>query len=257
VIAELRPYGTHQFPRLGLEGRLLEARYQEILSRSTVEVITLGGDAEAASEALTARSAGNLEPIITGENAVYSRGNPGVPISCAVKYLKDDQLANLGYTTEYTATECSSVQTRNTVTMTLDRFFVRKDCDGAEGDGEYSFRAVVQNGPTREKDLSRSGTLGDGQSIRLNEEVVFNANRVPGYQFALTFYTTERDTNVFTGGFNAPRMNGRLTVKRHEFTSSGWTNLNGGARIALVRRIFSSTRRWRAHLRERSPRPFS
>ena len=212
----------------------LEARYREILSRSTVEVITLGGNAAVASEAVTARSAGDLEPIITGENAVYSRGNPGVPISYAVKYLKDDQLAKLGYTTEYTATECSSTQTVNTVTMTLDRFFVRKDCDGVEGDGEFSFRAIVQNGPTREKDVSRSGTLGDGQSISLNEEVVFDANRVPGYQFAVTFYSTERDTNLFTGGFNDSRMDNRRAVKRHEFTSTGWANLNGGARIALV-----------------------
>ncbi|HKL88823.1 MAG TPA: thiol-activated cytolysin family protein [Salinibacter sp.] len=212
----------------------LEARYQEILSRSTVEVITLGGNAAVASEAVTARSAGDLEPIITGENAVYSRGNPGVPISYAVKYLKDDRLAKLGYTTEYTATECSSTQTRNTVTMTLDRFFVRKDCDGAEGDGEFSFRAIVQNGPTREKDISRSGDLSDGQSLSLNEEVVFEANRVPGYQFALTFYSTETDEDLFTGRFNDSRMSGRRAVKRHEFTSSGWTNLNGGARIALV-----------------------
>jgi len=213
----------------------LEARYQEILSRSTVEVITLGGNAAVASEAVTARSAGDLEPIITGENAVYSRSNPGVPISYAVKYLKDDRLAKLGYTTEYTATECSSVQTRNTVTMTLDRFFVRKDCDGLGlGPGEFSFRAIVQNGPTREKDISRSGDLSDGQSLSLNEEVVFEANRVPGYQFALTFYSTETDEDLFTGRFNDSRMSGRRAVKRHEFTSSGWTNLNGGARIALV-----------------------
>jgi thiol-activated cytolysin len=213
----------------------LEARYQEILSRSTVEVITLGGDAEAASEAVTARSAGDLEPIITGENAVYSRGNPGVPISYAVKYLKDDQLAKLGYTTEYTATECASVQTRNTVTMTLDRFFVRKDCDGLGlGPGEFSFRAIVQNGPTREKDISRSGELSDGQSLSLNEEVVFEANRVPGYQFALTFYSTETDEDLITGRFNDSRMSGRRAVRRHEFTPTGWANLNGGARIALV-----------------------
>lgn len=213
----------------------LEARYREILSRSSVEVITLGGNAAVASEAVTARSAGDLEPIITGENAVYSRGNPGVPISYAVKYLRDDQLAKLGYTTEYTATECSSTQTVNTVTMTLDRFFVRKDCDGgANGPGEFSFRAIVQNGPTREKDISRSGDLSDGQSLSLNEEVVFEANRVPGYQFALTFYSTERDRNIVGTVFNDRNMNNRRAVKRHEFTSTGWANLNGGARIALV-----------------------
>jgi thiol-activated cytolysin len=213
----------------------LEARYQEILSRSSVEVITLGGNAAVASEAVTARSAGDLEPIITGENAVYSRSNPGVPISYAVKYLRDDQLAKLGYTTEYTATECSSTQTVNTVTMTLDRFFVRKDCDGGlNAEGEFSFRAIVQNGPTREKDISRSGDLNDGQSISLNEEVVFEANRVPGYQFALTFYSSERDRDISGRVFNDRNMNNERAVKRHEFTSSGWTNLNGGARIALV-----------------------
>ncbi|MEF8939905.1 MAG: hypothetical protein V5A22_08655, partial [Salinivenus sp.] len=97
-----------------------------------------------------------------------------------------------------------------------------------------SFRAIVQNGPTREKDISRSGTLGDGQSISLNEEVVFDANRTPGYQFAVTFYSTEKDRDLFTGAFNDSRMDNRRAVKRHEFTSSGWTNLNGGARIALV-----------------------
>ena len=29
-------------------------------------------------------------------------------------------------------------------------------------------------------------------------------------------------------------MDNRRAVKRHEFTSTGWANLNGGARIALV-----------------------
>lgn len=59
----------------------LEATYQEILSNAAVEVVTLGGNAATASETVTARSAGDLVPIITGENAVYSRSNPGVPIS--------------------------------------------------------------------------------------------------------------------------------------------------------------------------------
>jgi hypothetical protein len=119
--------------------------------------------------------------------------------------------------------------------MTLDRFFVRKDCDGLGlGPGEFSFRAIVQNGPTREKDISRSGELSDGQSLSLNEEVVFEANRVPGYQFALTFYSTETDEDLITGRFNDSRMSGRRAVKRHEFTPTGWANLNGGARIALV-----------------------
>jgi thiol-activated cytolysin len=212
----------------------LEARYQEVLSSSTVEVITLGGNAAVASEAVTARTAGDLVPIITGENAVYSRSNPGVPISYAVKYLKDDQLAKLGYTTEYTATECSSVQTANAIIVNVKRFHVVKDCDGIEGDGEFDFRALVRNGSTTEGDFRRSATLGDGESVTLNEDVVFNAARRVGNRFSVTFYSTEWDRDLFTGAFRDSRMNNRSISKVHEFGSTGWTNLSDGAEIKLV-----------------------
>ena len=210
----------------------MEARYEEILERSTVEVITLGGGAEAASEAVTARSAGDLEPIITGKNAVYSRGNPGVPISYAVKYLKDDQLAKLGYTTEYTATECSSVQTENTITVNLKEVFVRADCDGVGiGRGEFQFRAIVNGGGTREGDFIRGRPeveLGDGDRLRLNEEVIFDMDRRVGNQFAITFYSTEWDEDFFGQRIKDKRMATVSNSKRHTFGSTGWSNVPPG-----------------------------
>jgi thiol-activated cytolysin len=130
--------------------------------------------------------------------------------------------------------DASNDDASNTITLTLDRFYVRADCDGIEGDGEFRFRAIVQNGPTREEEISRSGVLGDGDSIILNEEVVFDADRTPDHEFAVTFYSTETDRDLFTGAFSDSRMDNRRAVKRHEFTSSGWTNLKGGDRIMLV-----------------------
>ncbi|WP_084696231.1 thiol-activated cytolysin family protein [Salisaeta longa] len=212
----------------------LEARYQEILSSSTVEVVTLGGNAAVASEAVTARSAGDLVPIITGENAVYSRSNPGVPIAYAVKYLKDDQLAKLGYTTEYTATECSSVQTINTITVHLKEFYVRKDCDGIEGDGEFEFRAIVNGGGTRAGDFIREATLGDGGRVRLNEEVVFDIERQDGNEFGITFYSTEWDKKIWGEVFKDPNMATVRSVKRHTFGSTGWSNVPTSGDIRLV-----------------------
>lgn len=85
----------------------MEARYQSILQNSSMEVITIGGNAEAASYAVTAQNFGDLQPILTGENAVYSVSNPGVPIAYTVKFLKDNKIAKMGYTTDYTATECT------------------------------------------------------------------------------------------------------------------------------------------------------
>jgi thiol-activated cytolysin len=85
----------------------LESHYKSILQKSSITVVTLGGNAEVASYAVTAQNAGDLAPILTGANAVYSKSNPGVAIAYTVRFLKDNALAKMGYTTSYTATECT------------------------------------------------------------------------------------------------------------------------------------------------------
>ncbi|MFW6101845.1 MAG: thiol-activated cytolysin family protein [Bacteroidota bacterium] len=85
----------------------LETKYQSILKNSSIEIITIGGNAEVASHAVTAENFGDLEPILTGENAVYSKNNPGIAIAYTVRFLKDNKVAKMGYTTDYTATECT------------------------------------------------------------------------------------------------------------------------------------------------------
>lgn len=86
----------------------LEAKYKSILAKSSMTSVTIGGNAAVATEAVNARNFGDLKPIITGENAVYSRNNPGVPIAYTIRYLKDNSFAKMGYTTEYTAKKCTS-----------------------------------------------------------------------------------------------------------------------------------------------------
>ncbi|PCJ94855.1 MAG: hypothetical protein COA50_10750 [Flavobacteriaceae bacterium] len=84
----------------------VNASYDEILSKSSITVVTIGGNAEVASEAITATGPGSLSHIITGENAVYSRENPGVPIAYTIRYLKDNTFAKMGYTTDYKIENC-------------------------------------------------------------------------------------------------------------------------------------------------------
>lgn len=213
----------------------LEARYQEILQESSVEVVTLGGNAAVASQAVSARSAGDLLPIIQGENAVYSRSNPGVPITYTVKYLQDDAIAKLGYTTEYTATECSTMRTGDTIRIFLDQFKVIKDCDGGlNGDGEWRFTAAINNGSTRVKtESSGDVTLGDGGTRQIDDETVFVAPRTPGARFSVTFTSTELDRDIFGNVFADDNMSGRRGSVVHEFGSTGWTNLNDGGSIII------------------------
>lgn len=84
------------------------ATYDQILRDSKLTVVVLGGNAEKASEVFDAGSPKDLTPIITGQNAVYSRSNPGVPIAYKVKYLKDNRVAKLGLTTDYTEENCKT-----------------------------------------------------------------------------------------------------------------------------------------------------
>lgn len=90
----------------------VNSEYDEVLQNSTINIITIGGNAEVASSAVDAASIdagpGGLNYIITGENAVYSRNNPGVPIAYSIRYLKDNSLAKMGYTTDYRVEECGS-----------------------------------------------------------------------------------------------------------------------------------------------------
>lgn len=86
----------------------IEAKYKQILQQATITSVMIGGNAAVASQAVTASSFGDLAPIITGDNAVYSRNNPGVPISYVIRYLKDNSFAKMGYTTDYSTNTCTT-----------------------------------------------------------------------------------------------------------------------------------------------------
>lgn len=84
-----------------------EVKYKEILQKSSITTVTIGGNAEVASSAVSATNFGDLNPILTGENAVYSKSNPGVPIAYTVRYLKDNSFAKMGFTTDYAVESCT------------------------------------------------------------------------------------------------------------------------------------------------------
>lgn len=84
-----------------------KTRIENILKETSTTVVTIGGNAAVASEAVAAKTFGDLQKIIKGENAVYSKGNPGVPISYTIWYLKDNKPAKMGYTTDYSIPSCS------------------------------------------------------------------------------------------------------------------------------------------------------
>ncbi len=122
----------------------MESKYKSILQKSSISVVTIGGGALEGSYTPLAQSFGDLKRWIEGSNAVYSKSNPGVPIAYTVKFLKDNSIAKMGYTTDYTATECSLWKP-----SVLD----------VRNDGAYIARAAVSYYPRGDTALK---TVGSG-----------------------------------------------------------------------------------------------
>lgn len=88
----------------------LAATYDDVLRNSTIKIITIGGNAEAAARVLTdlAAGPGALTPLIA-DNAVYGPDNPGVPIAYKINLARDNQVVSMGYTTDYSTRNCAEV----------------------------------------------------------------------------------------------------------------------------------------------------
>ena len=98
----------------------VKVKYDKILSNSSITVVTLGGNAENASQSVSAKGPTEIQNIIKGKNAVYSKNNPGVPITYTVKFLKDNTIAKMGSTTDFTTEDCTE----------LDNIWVKVTHDG-------------------------------------------------------------------------------------------------------------------------------
>lgn len=169
----------------------LEAKYKSILQNSSIEVVTIGGNADTASQAVTAQNFGDLESILTGQNAVYSKSNPGVPIAYTVKFLMDNKVAKMGYTTDYTATECT----------TSKRGRIRVHCSGA-----YVTRFSVSCKTWEDKSFSWSSgdiVLGNEKICEIpggSTNIVVQATAVWGPTIFTKYYDYPQDACFTTSG---------------------------------------------------------
>ncbi len=205
----------------------VDARHESILEDSSIQIVTLGGNADGAAELVADPS--KLSEIIA-RNATYRKDNPGVPIGYQVRYLHDHGLARMGYTTEFTTEECTTEQVSDTITVTLIRFQAIKDCDGIEGDGDFSFRARVLDGQGKEIPRSRTSAeaaLGDGAFHNREHEVAFRLPRRAASSFTVELVASEWDQDVFGKKWRDSRMDQSTATRTHTFqpTSGTWSNL--------------------------------
>ena len=221
----------------------LKTTYEEILTESSIDLVTLGGNAAVATEPISS-TGGNassildkVRGIISGENAVYSKNNPGVPIAYSVFYLKDNSLAKLGYTTEYTANECVTTQNSNTISVYLGNFTAIKDCDGIEGAGEFKFTVQVlsENNANLASSYTKSVTLSDPSAFLINQTKTFTLPKQLGKKFTVKLTCYEYDKSIFGVTYNDSRMNGEAASGVHSYNNDGtWSGTTPSSRTITI-----------------------
>jgi thiol-activated cytolysin len=86
----------------------LKAKYEDIIRNSTFTALAIGGGAETPVQVFSGSSQAALKALqeYVRKDARYRRDNPGLPVAYTVAFLRDNEFARMGFTTDYTETEC-------------------------------------------------------------------------------------------------------------------------------------------------------
>ena len=86
----------------------LKAKYDDIIKNATFTAVAIGGGTAEAARIFSGAATGELQGLKEYFDAGrYARDNPGLPIAYVVRFLKDNALATIGATTDYTELECT------------------------------------------------------------------------------------------------------------------------------------------------------
>jgi len=82
----------------------VDAKYASIVRNATFTVVAIGGGAQTA--ATFTGSEDDLKQLreYINKDSTYRRDNPGAPVSYTVAFLKDNTIATMGFSTDYTET---------------------------------------------------------------------------------------------------------------------------------------------------------
>ena len=120
-------------------------------------------------------------------------------------------------------------KTTDNIDITLNQFYVHKDCDGIEGDGEFDFKVQILNSADQvlytynKTDL----VLGDGDWFNPNYTVPLTFDRTEGNKFKIKFICTEWDRPLIGNPYHDSRMDERTLVTEHIFSGGTWSNVSG------------------------------
>jgi hypothetical protein len=121
------------------------------------------------------------------------------------------------------------VKTHDNIDITLKKFYVVRDCDGIEGDGEFEFKIQILNSNNTVLYTYTKGglELGGGDSFTINYTAPITMARTEGNKFRVRFICTEWDRPIIGDPYRDSRMNQQTLTLSHIFSGDKWSNISG------------------------------
>lgn len=152
-------------------GGSLDSKYKDIISNASFTALALGGGAETPVKIFSGGAAEGLKGLqdYIGADAVYRRNNPGLPVAYTVAFLKDNQFARMGFTTDYTETQCVRYPNGFVRFAHSGAYVAKFEADWVEPDaqGNYTQNRAWQSGNTTAGYARQVDMPGDAQGVRL------------------------------------------------------------------------------------------
>ena len=155
-------------------GGTTDSTIKTIVKNSNFQVLAIGGGAQGPVQMFTGDSDAALKGLadyIKG-GAGYKRDNPGLPVAYTVVFLKDNQFARIGSTTDYTEVECVRYNMGFVKFDTYCGYVVKFDVSWIEPDSKGNY-TVQKSWASGEQTSGYGYTLqlpGDARSVHLHAE---------------------------------------------------------------------------------------
>jgi thiol-activated cytolysin len=177
-------------------------KFKEILENSSITVVSIGGSAKAAGKVMDAKTPEALAEFIR-KRTEFTKDNPPEPIAYTVLFLKDNRVAKMGHTTDYTEVN-SKIYTNGYVEFVHKGAYVadfgvlyQEYVKGPTGKWSWVLRAVPWKGATAGKTKKILLPPATRNILVVGEVHVLINNKAD--IFREVFATTPRVTFTVTG----------------------------------------------------------
>lgn len=145
--------------------------YQRIADNSKFTILTLGGNAKAATQVNGSDAFRKIFSVIKS-GATYSRDNPGYPIAYSVSFLRDNRFASMAFSTDYIDSSCKEYNNGFVKLRHAGAYVARWSLDWKEKgeDGQSDVSRHWDSGNQTSGWVETRNLPGDAYNVRIHAE---------------------------------------------------------------------------------------